>query len=158
MTFTDVVSTLLTELGWNLAVWLPSVLLSLLFIRAVLGVHLRDLTTEIEQHQTAAIGAVFFWVSLGVSLLLSRTIANPAPGGDGSWSDAFSWLALAVLISLLLFWLGVLVVFGTLARRRQEGILTYIRREMRQEHNLALSFIMGALFLVPVVVTYHVTL
>lgn len=158
MTLTEVLTTLLTELGWNLAVWLPTVLISLLFIRAVLGVRLRDLTEEIEEHQTAAIGAVFFWVSLGFSLLLSRTIASPAPVGDGTWGEAFSWLALAVLISLLLFGLGVLLVFGTLARRRQEGLLTYIRREMRQEHNLALSFIMGALFLVPVVVTYHITL
>lgn len=158
MTLTEVIATLLTELGWNLAVWVPTVLLSLLFIRAVLGVRLRDLTEEIEEHQTAAIGAVFFWVSLGFSLLFSRTIASPAPGGDGTWGEAFSWLALAVLISLLLFGLGVSLVFGTLARRRREGLLTYIRREMRQEHNLALSFIMGALFLVPVVVTYHITL
>lgn len=97
-------------------------------------------------------------MSLGFSLLLSRTIADPSPVGSGSWADAFSWLAIAVLVTLLLFGFGVLVVFGTLARRRQEPLLVYIRREMRHEHNLALSFIMGALFLVPVVVTYHLTL
>lgn len=157
MTFTDLLTTLMTELGWNLAVWLPTLLVSLLFIRAVLGVRVRELITEIEEHQTAAIGAVFFWVSLGLSLLLSRTIATPVPT-DGSWAEAFTWLAVAVVVTLLLFTLGVLVVFGSLARRRGEGVLRYIRRELREEHNLALSFIMGALFLVPAVVTYHVTL
>ncbi|MFN4251946.1 hypothetical protein [Deinococcus sp.] len=157
MTFTDLLTTLVTELGWNLAVWLPTLLISLLFIRAVLGVRMRDLITEIEEHQTAAIGAVFFWVSLGLSLLLSRTIASPAAEG-GTWAEAFMWLAVAVFVTLLLFTLGVVAVFGTLARRRGEGVLRYIRREMREEHNLALSFIMGALFLVPAVVTYHVTL
>jgi len=157
MTPTDLLTTLVTELGWNLAVWLPTLLISLLFIRAVLGVRVRELVTEIEQHQTAAIGAVFFWVSLGFSLLLSRTIASPVPT-DGTWAEAFTWLAVAVVVTLLLFTLGVLVVFGTLARRQGEDVLRYIRREMREEHNLALSFIMGALFLVPAVVTYHVTL
>ncbi|GHG35466.1 hypothetical protein CBQ26_18515 [Deinococcus indicus] len=157
MTFTDLLTTLVTELGWNLAVWLPTLLVSLLFIRAVLGVRVRELITEIEEHQTAAIGAVFFWVSLGLSLLLSRTIAAPVPT-DGSWAEAFTWLAVAVVVTLLLFTLGVLVVFGSLARRRGEGVLRYIRRELREEHNLALSFIMGALFLVPAVVTAHVTL
>ena len=157
MTFTDLLTTLATELGWTLAVWLPTLLISLLFIRVVLGVRLRDLITEIEEHQTAAIGAVFFWVSLGLSLLLSRTIASPVPEG-GTWAEAFMWLAVAVFVTLLLFTLGVVAVFGTLARRRGEGVLRYIRREMREEHNLALSFIMGALFLVPAVVTYHVTL
>lgn len=157
MTFTDLLTTLMTELGWNLAVWLPTLLVSLLFIRAVLGVRVRELVTEIEQHQTAAIGAVFFWVSLGFSLLLSRTIATPVPT-DGTWAEAFTWLAVAVVVTLLLFTLGVLAVFGSLARRKGEGVLRYIRREMREEHNLALSFIMGALFIVPAVVTYHVTL
>ena len=157
MTPTDLLTTLATELGWNLAVWLPTLLISLLFIRAVLGVRVRELITEIEEHQTAAIGAVFFWVSLGFSLLLSRTIATPVPT-DGTWAEAFTWLAVAVVVTLLLFTLGVLAVFGSLARRKGEGVLRYIRREMREEHNLALSFIMGALFLVPAVVTYHVTL
>lgn len=157
MTPTDLLTTLVTELGWNLAVWLPTLLISLLFIRAVLGVRVRELITEIEEHQTAAIGAVFFWVSLGFGLLLSRTIASPVPT-DGTWTEAFTWLAVAVIVTLLLFTLGVLAVFGTLARRKGEGVLRYIRREMREEHNLALSFIMGALFLVPAVVTYHVTL
>lgn len=158
MNLSELLTILLTEMGWNLAVWLPTVLISLLFIRTVLGVRLGELTLEIEEHQTAAIGAVFFWVSLGFSLLLSRTIAGPPSVGSGSWADAFAWLAVAVLVTLLLFALGVLLVFGTLARRRREPLLAYIRREMRHEHNLALSFIMGALFLVPVVVTYHLTL
>ena len=158
MTPTDLLTTLLTELGWNLAVWLPTVLASVAFIRLILGVRVRELVTEMEEHQTAAIGAVFFWVSLGFSLLLSRTIASPAVTADISWVQAFTWLAVALLVTLILFFLGVLVVFGSLARRRREGLLAYIRREMRQEHNLALSFIMGALFIVPVVVTYHVTL
>ncbi|ASN82871.1 hypothetical protein [Deinococcus ficus] len=158
MTPTDLLSTLLTELGWNLAVWLPTVLASIAFIRLIMGVRVREIITEIEEHQTAAIGAVFFSVSLGFSLLLSRTIASPAVAMDTSWATAFTWLALALLVTLILFFMGVLVVFGSLARRRGEGLLAYIRREMREEHNLALSFIMGALFIVPAVVTYHVTL
>ena len=147
-----------TEILWNLLVWVPTVLVSLLFIRVLLGVKLGELREEVEEHQTAAIGAVFFWVSLGFSLLLSRTIADAPTPATASWSESFAWFGVALLISLLLFLAGLAVVFGTLARRRQEGLLAYIRRELRQEHNLALAFIMGALFIVPVVVAYHITL
>ena len=47
MTFPDLLTTLVTELGWNLAVWLPTLLISLLFIRAVLGVRLEDLSATV---------------------------------------------------------------------------------------------------------------
>lgn len=57
-----------------------------------------------------------------------------------------------------MFGLGLLAVFGSLARRRREPILAYVQRELRQEHNLALSLIMGALFIMPVIVAYHITL
>ena len=74
------------------------------------------------------------------------------------WREAFGWLGLAVGMSLLLFSAGVWAVFGTLARRKGESVSAYLRRELVTEHNLALSFVLGALFLVPVVVAYHVTL
>ncbi|MFC6618482.1 hypothetical protein [Deinococcus radiophilus] len=118
MTLPSFLTLILTEIGWNLAVWLPTVLLSLLFIRLVLGVPMRELVAEIEDHQTAAIGAVFFWASLGFALLFSRVVAAPAPLTELSWSQAFVWLGMAVGLSLLLFSLGVWLVFGTLARRK----------------------------------------
>ncbi|RTR27750.1 hypothetical protein [Deinococcus radiophilus] len=158
MTLPSFLTLILTEIGWNLAVWLPTVLLSLLFIRLVLGVPMRELVAEIEDHQTAAIGAVFFWASLGFALLFSRVVAAPAPLTELSWSQAFVWLGMAVGLSLLLFSLGVWLVFGTLARRKGESVSGYLRRELVAEHNLALSFILGSLFLVPVVVAYHVTM
>jgi len=158
MELTSALSLLLTEIVWNFVVWIPTVLISLLFIRVLLGVRLQELIVELEEHQTAAIGAVFFWVSLGFSLLLSRTIAEVPTQGAESWGEALAWLGVALLVSLLMFGLGLAAVFGSLARRRRERMLTYIQRELRQEHNLALSFIMGALFIVPVVVAYHITL
>lgn len=158
MKLTSVLSLLLTEVAWNFVVWIPTALISLLFIRVLLGVRLQELIVELEEHQTAAIGAVFFWVSLGFSLLLSRTIAEVPTQGTESWSEALTWFGLALLVSLLMFGLGLAAVFGSLARRRRERVLVYIRRELRQEHNLALSFILGALFIVPVVVAYHITL
>ncbi len=158
MDITSAVSLLLTEVLWNILVWIPTLLISLLFIRVLLGVRLQELIVEIEEHQTAAIGAVFFWVSLGFSLLLSRTIADAPTQATASWGEAFGWFGVALLVSFLMFALGLLAVFGTLARRRREPVLTYIRRELRQEHNLALSLIMGALFIVPVIVAYHITL
>lgn len=158
MTPTDFLTFLLTEIGWNLAVWIPTTLLSLLFIRTVLGVPMRDLVSEIEDRQTAAIGAVFFWASLGFSLLFSRLVAAPSSMADLPWAEAFAWLGLAVGLSLLLFSAGVWAVFGALARRKGESVSAYLRRELRDEHNLALSFVLGALFIVPVVVAYHVTL
>lgn len=158
MKLTSVLSLLLTEVAWNFVVWIPTALISLLFIRVLLGVRLQELIVELEEHQTAAIGAVFFWVSLGFSLLLSRTIAEVPTQGTESWGEALTWFGLALLVSLLMFGLGLAAVFGSLARRRRERVLVYIRRELRQEHNLALSFILGALFIVPVVVAYHITL
>ncbi|WP_261663043.1 hypothetical protein [Deinococcus sp. Marseille-Q6407] len=155
---TDVLSMLLTEIGWNLAVWVPTLLLSVLFIRLVLGVPFREMVAEIEDRQTAAIGAVFFWASLGFALLFSRMVETPGQLHNLPWSQAFAWLGLAVGLSLFLFSVGVWAVFGVLSRRRHESISAYLRRELRDEHNLALSFILGALFLVPVVVAYHVTL
>lgn len=158
MDITSAVSLLLTEMLWNILVWIPTLLISLLFIRVLLGVRPQELIVEIEEHQTAAIGAVFFWVSLGFSMLLSRTIADAPTEATASWGEAFSWFGIAVLVSFLMFALGLLAVFGTLARRRRERVLAYIQRELREEHNLALSLIMGALFIVPVIVAYHITL
>ncbi|UQN09552.1 hypothetical protein [Deinococcus sp. QL22] len=158
MDLTSTASLILTEILWNILVWIPTVLISLVFIRVLLGIRPRELIVEIEDHQTAAIGAVFFWVSLGFSMLLSRTIADAPSQATASWGEAFSWFGIALLVSLIMFSLGLVAVFGSLARRRREPILAYIQRELRQEHNLALSFIMGALFIVPVIVAYHITL
>lgn len=158
MQLTSAVSLILTEIIWNVVVWIPTVLISLLFIRVLLGVRLQELIVELEERQTAAIGAVFFWVSLGFSLLLSRTVAEAPTQGSASWGEALTWFGIALLVSMLMFSLGLGAVFGSLARRRRERILAYIQRELRQEHNLALSFIMGALFIVPVIVAYHITL
>ncbi|MGX9686099.1 hypothetical protein ACTQ9L_03000 [Deinococcus wulumuqiensis] len=149
---------LLTEIGWNLAVWVPTTVFSLLFIRGVLGIRLNELAREIEQRQTAAVGAIFFWASLGFSLLFSRLVGTPASMNDLSWAEAFGWLGVAVGIALLLFTLGTWLVFGMLARRQGETISRYLRRELVDEHNLALAFVLGSLFIVPVIVVYHVTL
>ena len=149
---------LLTEIGWNLAVWVPTTVFSLIFIRAVLGIRLGELAREVEDRQTAAVGAIFFWASLGFSLLFSRLVGTPASLNDLTWAEAFGWLGVAVGVALLLFSLGTWLVFGTLARRKGESVSRYLRRELVTEHNLALAFVLGALFIVPVVVVYHVTL
>jgi hypothetical protein len=147
---------LATELLWNVVVWLPTLVFSLIFIRITLGIRLRDLVGEIEHHQTAAVGAVFFWTALGFSMLISRAVADP-PTAAANWMESLFWLVIGILIAMLIFVAGVLFIFGLLARRHQQTITAYIRRELRTEHNLSLSLIMGALFIVPVVVAYHMT-
>lgn len=153
---TEALTLLLTELMWNVVVWLPTLVVSLVFIRVLLGIQLRDLISEIEHHQTAAVGAVFFWTALGFSMLISRAVADP-PAATNNWLETFFWLGAGILIALLFFAVGVFVIFGLLARRHGQTVRDYIRRELRTEHNLSLSLIMGALFIVPVVVAYHMT-
>lgn len=144
------------ELLWNVVVWLPTLLFSLLFIRVALGIRLNELLTEVEEQQTAAVGAVFFWTSFGFSMLMSKAIADP-PAETTSYREAFFWLAVGLTLVTLFFLLGAAIVFGLLARRRRERMFSYIQRELRTEHNLSLALIMGALFIVPVVVAYHMT-
>lgn len=154
--FARVGEVLMMELLWNVVVWLPTLIFSLLFVRLVLGIRLNELLAEVEEHQTAAVGAVFFWTSFGFSMLISKAIADP-PVPAASYVEAFFWLAVGILIAVLFFSIGMLVVFGTLARRRSENLVGYIQRELRAEHNLSLAMIMGALFIVPIVVAYHMT-
>ncbi len=144
------------ELFWNVVVWLPTLAFSLLFIRVALGIRMSELLAEVEEHQTAAVGAVFFWTSFGFSMLTSKAIADP-PAEVTSYTEAFFWLAVGLTLVGLFFLLGAAVVFGLLARRRRESMFVYIQRELRTEHNLSLSMIMGALFIVPVIVAYHMT-
>ncbi len=153
---TDTVMLVLIELMWNVVVWLPTLFFSLLFIRIVLGIQFSELVGEIEHHQTAAVGAVFFWTALGFSLLISRAVADPQTATT-SWIDTLFWLCIGILIALLFFAIGVMLTFGLLASRHVQTIRDSIRRELRTEHNLSLSLIMGALFIVPVVVAYHMT-
>ena len=68
---------LATELFWNVIVWLPTLAFSLGFVRVVLGIRMRELVAEVEEHQTAAVGAVFFWTSFGFSMLISKAVADP---------------------------------------------------------------------------------
>jgi len=147
---------LATELFWNVIVWLPTLAFSLVFVRVVLGIRMRELVAEVEEHQTAAVGAVFFWTSFGFSMLISKAVADP-PVAAASYAEALFWLGIGMVIAVLFFVLGTLMVFGVLARRQREGMFRYIQRELRREHNLSLTMIMGALFIVPVVVAYHMT-
>lgn len=147
---------LVIELWWNIVVWLPTLLCSVIFIRLVLGIRLNELMAEVEEHQTAAVGAVFFWTSFGFSMLIGKAIADP-PVAVASYLEAFFWLGLGIAIVVAFFLLGIIIVFGLLARRHRESVFGYMQRELRQEHNLSLSLIMGALFIVPVVVAYHMT-
>ena len=144
------------ELMWNVVVWLPTLAFSLVFVRLVLGIRFNELLREVEEHQTAAVGAVFFWTSFGFSMLTSKAIADP-PVAAASYGEAFFWLAVGITIAVLFFLVGMLIVFGALARRRRENVFVYIQRELRTEHNLSLAMIMGALFIVPIVVAYHMT-
>lgn len=147
---------LATELLWNVVVWLPTLVFSLMFVRLVLGIRFNELLREVEEHQTAAVGAVFFWTSFGFSMLTSKAVADP-PVAAASYGEALFWLVVGIAIAVLFFVIGMMIVFGTLARRRRENVFAYIQRELRAEHNLSLAMIMGALFIVPIVVAYHMT-
>jgi|GEM_PF-2629309 len=153
---TQIGGLVLTELFWNVVVWLPTLAFSLLFIRVALGIRIAEIVNEVEEHQTASVGAVFFWTSFGFSMLTGRALSDP-PTAANSYLEAFFWLGLGISIAILMFLLGLLIVFGLLARRHRESVFSYMQRELRSEHNLSLSLIMGALFIVPVVVAYHMT-
>lgn len=147
---------LLTELFWNVVVWLPTLFFSLVFIRLLLGVRMHDLITEVEEHQTAAVGAVLFWTALGFSMLTGRAAGDPATA-SGTLGENLLWLAIGIGVAIFIFLIGVILVFGALARRHRQSLSEYIQRELRTEHNLSLSLVMGALFIVPIIVAYHMT-
>src|SRR5262245_30713127 len=102
------INLLLTEVFWNLIVWVPTIAFSLLFIRLFLGVRMAELLDEVEHHQTAAVGFIFFAVSLGSSMLISRAIGDPQTVND-SWIAVAFWLGLGFVIAMTIFMIGVAV-------------------------------------------------
>lgn len=116
-----------------------------------LGVPPSQMEHEIEEKQNAAVGAIFFIVSLVVTIFISVLSSN---GFTGAASDeaAAIWTIGGVFVGTLLMLINIFIVFrwmGKDERQAGEGIYRYFQREIIDEHNLALAFFIGGLAATP---------
>ena len=75
---TDLLEVVLRELGWNLAAFALTGIVSVLVMRFVFGLRLVDVVREVEDEHNAAVGAAFFTVALMSGLWFGKI------GGDFS--------------------------------------------------------------------------
>jgi len=114
-----------------------------------LGVPPSRMEHEIEEKQNAAVGAIFFIVSLVVTIFISILSSN---GFTGASSDSGIWIIGGVVVGTILMFINILIVFqwmGKEERAAGEGIYRYFQREIIDEHNLALAFFIGGLAAAP---------
>lgn len=116
-----------------------------------LGVSPGQMEHEIEEKQNAAVGAIFFIVTLIVTIFIS-VLSSDGFTGAASDQDGAIWAIGGVFVGTILTALNIFVVFrwmGKDEREAGEGIYRYFQRELIDEHNLALAFFVGGLAAAP---------
>jgi uncharacterized membrane protein YdjX (TVP38/TMEM64 family) len=116
-----------------------------------LGVPPSQMEHEIEEKQNGAVGAIFFIVTLIVTIFISVLSSN---GFTGAASDeaGIIWTIGGVVVGTILTFLNIFIVFrwmGQDEREAGESMYRYFQRELIDEHNLALAFFIGGLAAAP---------
>lgn len=116
-----------------------------------LGVPPSKMEHEIEEKQNAAVGAIFYIITLIVSIFVSVLSSNGFTEVEAAGTAAM-WIFGGVAFGILLSFLNVFIVFrwmGAEERQAGETMYRYIQRELIDEHNLAFAFFLGALITAP---------
>ena len=131
---------------WATAATIGSQLIAVLLVWW-LGVPPKKLAHEIEETQNAAIGAIFFIVSLTAAIFIG--VLTAAPAEADSTLATLAWIGGGVLLSLLYTMLNFWLAHIILEPLEGENVYTYIRRELVDEQNAALAFLLGGLMVAP---------
>lgn len=156
----EVTQQILLAIGWSVLATVLAQVISVMFMR-VLGLPLKKLVHEIENVQNAAVGAIFFVISLTVALFVGIFASDGfTPVGARLAEDqaltltqerlaTAGWIALALFLSLLLTWISFIVAYRIMGVEDNESFLQYARRELVEEQNASLAFFLGSLMIVP---------
>lgn len=148
---------------WSIVIIVVSQLVSLLIVWW-LGVPPGKLEHEIEEKQNAAVGAIFFIVTLIISLFVSSLASNGFTEVDPTLApaDAFAtgalWILGGVAFGIVLTFLNFFIVFRWMGRQERgsgESMYRYMQREIIDEHNLAFAFFLGGLATAPFIAVLY---
>lgn len=141
---------------WSIVIIVVSQLVSLLIVWW-LGVPPGKLEHEIEEKQNAAVGAIFFIVTLIVSLFISSLASNGFTEVDSAATGAL-WILGGVAFGIILTFANFFIVFRWMGRQERgsgESMYRYMQREIIDEHNLAFAFFLGGLAAAPFIAVLY---
>jgi uncharacterized membrane protein YjfL (UPF0719 family) len=151
---------ILLAIGWSVLATILAQLISILFMRW-LGLPVKKLVHEIENVQNAAVGAIFFVVSLTVALFVGIFASDGftpvgerlAEGVGMTDTQTFlaqaGWIAMALFLSLLLTWVSFMIAYRMMGVENNESLKRYIQREIVEEQNASLALFLGGLMIAP---------
>lgn len=149
-------SILVNELMWGFAGIFISAIVTLLVLRVLLGLNLKEIVHEVEEDQNIGVGAAFFVCTTAIGLLIGRAFQS-APE-ETSFVVSLVWLMIAA---------GMIITSGTatcfvfllpVSRRKKESIIAYLRREVVVENNGALMLFLGGIFMMFTLIIGQITL
>jgi hypothetical protein len=134
---------------WSLFSIILAGIISTLVVNIILGIRVGDLVAEIETKQNAAIGILFKNVAAVFSGLLLIFTSEGFSASEGLLSDIL-WAVGGGLLTLIFAGILAFLLLNWLTRRRspKETPLQYLRRELVQEQNEALTHILMAFLIV----------
>ncbi len=155
MSASELIEVALRELGWNVAAFALTGVVSVVVMRLVFGLRLVDVVREVEDDHNAAVGAAFFTVSLLSGLWFGKI------GGDftsqSTVAGQIGWSVFGFVIATVVFLSAFTLVFRVVCHKRGEPMIAYLRREAIVEDNAAMILFIGSLAVVPYTLAAMIT-
>jgi predicted anti-sigma-YlaC factor YlaD len=117
-------------------------------VLAWLGLPPGKLAHEIEDIQNPAVGASFFIISLAASIFIS-IMASAGFTPDPSFAEGAAWIIGGLVVAALYVFISFNVAYRIMKPRKGESLYRYMQREIIEEQNVALTFFLGGLGVIP---------
>ncbi|GAB4553030.1 MAG: hypothetical protein OHK0023_21670 [Anaerolineae bacterium] len=144
MNVDDVVS----ALGWSVVATVIAQIVSILVLW-LLGVPPRRIRHEIEDVQNPAAGALYFVISLIAATWSAKLSSDGLPTPANSDFESALWIFGGILFATLFTIIAYWIAHRVLIPSKDEGFLSWIRREVIKEQNAALALFLGGLAIAP---------
>lgn len=118
------------------------------FVLWGLGLSPSKLIHEIEVVQNAAVGAIFFIISLTTAIFISVSASDGFSGYE-SFGDSVIWMGGGIAIATLYVAISFMIAHRVMGRENNESVYRYIQRELIEEQNASLAFFLGGIGIVP---------
>jgi hypothetical protein len=119
-----------------------------------LGLPPKKLVHEIEVVQNPAVGAIFFIITLTVSLFISQWAGDPR-SSSGSNLEEIAWFVGGILVGVIYTAIVYMIAHRVMGRENNENVYQYLRREIIEEQNVSLAFFMGGLAFAPFIAVLY---
>ncbi|MEJ2577876.1 MAG: hypothetical protein P8Z68_02120 [Kineosporiaceae bacterium] len=127
---------------------------SAIALMALLGVRPRALPHELVEVQNPAVGAAFFVVALTAALFVSPMASSGFTPDPDLWESA-AWVVGGLVMAVVYTLVAFMLAHRVLGRRRGEGLLGFVRRELVAEQNVSLTLFFGGLAVIPFVAVVY---